>query len=270
MKNILSLAALGVGLTLSAFTANAQELCGAPAANAPDITNSVKWYRDSAEQKALYRQTYAIASAYVKNWAQQNQAQGKPWGVILDIDETTLSNSWYAHDCQRWTSTDPDFSRFVVNAKRSAALPGAAKFTHLVHELGGQVTLISNRDGTYVDANGSVVNNTIANLKSSNIYFDQILFANQRDSKDWSDKNPRFQAVATGNYDLKKMVLASDKLPPYQVVAFVGDNIQDFPHLTQANMVKQNADGSKFDEFGAGYFILPNPMGGSWQHNKDA
>jgi predicted secreted acid phosphatase len=69
-----------------------------------------------------------------------------------------------------------------------------------------------------------------------------------------SDKNPRFQAVAAGR--------SSASASPLEIVAFVGDNILDFPSLSQS--VRTQGPGA-FDRFGAGYFVLPNPMYGSWQ-----
>jgi predicted secreted acid phosphatase len=45
------------------------------------------------------------------------------------------------------------------------------------------------------------------------------------------------------------------------VVAFVGDNIQDFPGQSQA--IRERAEEA-FAEFGARFFVLPNPMYGSW------
>ena len=69
-----------------------------------------------------------------------------------------------------------------------------------------------------------------------------------------SDKNPRFDAVQSG--------LLPSTLPPLAVVAFVGDNIQDFPKLSQAI---KGAATTAFTEFGSRFFVIPNPMYGSWQ-----
>ena len=71
-----------------------------------------------------------------------------------------------------------------------------------------------------------------------------------------SDKNPRFEAVARGT--------TGTGLPPLEVVAFVGDNIQDFPEGSQA--VRGRGDEA-FAAFGARFFLLPNPMYGSWEKN---
>jgi len=68
-----------------------------------------------------------------------------------------------------------------------------------------------------------------------------------------SDKNPRFEAAAGGT--------TPAGLPPLENVAFLGDNIQDFPGLSQA--IRQQGDEA-FAEFGARFFVLPNPMYGSW------
>ena len=69
-----------------------------------------------------------------------------------------------------------------------------------------------------------------------------------------SDKNPRFAAVAAGTTKAGG--------PRLDTVIFVGDNILDFPNLSQAAAKK---DDSALAFFGIRYFMLPNPMYGSWQ-----
>jgi predicted secreted acid phosphatase len=150
---------------------------------------------------------------------------------------------------------------------KSTALPGVAKFTQLVHDLGGYVSLVSNRDGSFKDETGSVLDTTIQNLKHEKIYFDQVVLANRRDSKTPSNKNPRFNAINTGNYDAKQMVW-SNKLPTHKVIAYFGDNIQDFPKFKQNEANSLDENSSEFGMFGKGYFILPNPMYGSWEANQ--
>lgn len=100
---------------------------------------------------------------------------------------------------------------------------------------------------------------TIENLKKQNIFFDQVVLANHTQSKEPKNKNPRFYAVKSGTYDAENMVW-SNILKPHQIIAYFGDNIKDFPNLTQ------NAENKIFDNFSHGYFIMPNPMYGSWQN----
>lgn len=239
---------------------------------AKDLTNQglevgVKWYRTAAEKNALYNQAYNDGTRYVKNWVSNNHPAKNSWGVILDIDETTLDNSWYFALCQTTLNNNgSDFDHYISNQKKSTALPGVVKFTHLVHDLGGYVTMLSNRDGAFQDSSGITLNSTISNLKSENVYFDNVVLANYKYAKDPLDKNPRFSAVVSGKYDLKEMVI-SNKLPAHKVIAYFGDNIQDFPGLKQSKIAKLDKNSSIYDKFGNGYFILPNPMYGSWDTN---
>ena len=66
-----------------------------------------------------------------------------------------------------------------------------------------------------------------------------------------SDKNPRYRAVEAGT--------TPAGLPPLRVVAWIGDNIRDFPALDQ------DAGAAALAPFGERYFMLPNPMYGSWE-----
>ena len=50
-------------------------------------------------------------------------------------------------------------------------------------------------------------------------------------------------------------------IPALTIVEWLGDNIQDFPRLTQA----ARSDSTALAEFGRRYFVLPNPMYGSWE-----
>ena len=66
------------------------------------------------------------------------------------------------------------------------------------------------------------------------------------------DKNPRVEAVQNGT--------AVAGLPALQVLAWVGDDIKDFPGRSQKN-------SEPLAEFSDRFFILPNPMYGSWESN---
>lgn len=267
MKNLLVTLALSF-LSYPAFANNQYVIVCAPMAKKnPEIVQAVKWYRDSAEKKASYRQVYNIGSAYIKQWVQAHHSKAKTWGVVLDIDETTLDNSWYFYQCGSLTPNPADFSHFVTIPQKSQALPGVVAFTQLVHQLGGYVSLISNRDGSYVDQSGiTALEATIQNLKQQQVSFDQVILANNKKSQHPSDKNPRFNAVTHGCYDADEMVW-SNKLSPHQVIAYFGDNIQDFPRFKQATAYALPNDTQQYANFGHSYFILPNPLYGSWQAN---
>lgn len=221
----------------------------------PNI-DGVKWYHDSAEKKAITLEVYNLAKVKIAKKIKADRLEPGKWGVILDIDETTLDNSWLEYDHYKdyeYNSKSYDKS---LKEKKSIAVPGAKMLTDYVHKKGGFVSLVTNRTGN----DEKLIKATKENLYEQGIYFDQILFSD-KSQKNYSNKNPRFKAVKSGKYPDNLIYTA--KLPAHKVVAYFGDNIQDFPNLTQENM--KIANDSQFSAFGNKYFILPNSMYGSWQ-----
>lgn len=266
-KMQMSLALLLIVGALSSCTMRHANKACANIAPTTTIAQATKWYRTAAEKTASYRQGYALGTRYVESWVKMHHPKKHSWGVILDIDETVLDNSWYFELCSATLSLEGDFSRRISLAKKSHALPGAKAFINFVHKLGGYVSLVSNRDGSCCDGEGSVLEATKENLIAQGIYFDQVVLANHTDAPNAKDKNPRFQAVISGNYDPKLMAI-SNPLPPHHVIAFFGDNIQDFPELTQKSMRELKDDDAKFERFSDGFFVFPNPIYGSWNAAK--
>ncbi len=238
-----------------------------PVTNTQTLPDSIRWYNQSAEKKAIYKEVYLMADNYIQYWFNKNHPKEHTWGIILDIDETTLDNSWFSVQCQNAVTPENNFEHYVSIPAKSTALPGVVHLTNLVHDLGGYVSFISNRNGSYSDSTGNTLDSTEKDLKNQGVYFDQIILSNYKLDKNPTNKNPRFQAVITDHYD-KNLMVWSNTLPAHSVIAYFGDNIQDFPKLEQAQMHSLNWDDSKYNSFGRGYFIFPNPMYGSWQGIK--
>ena len=198
----------------------------------------LRWYQRAAERRGLSLQSYAAATAKVT----ARVAAGVPtsWGVIMDIDETTLNNSAYQHArADLGTGYSPGSWTNWVNKKAATPIDGALAFTKKVKSLGGKVVFVTNRLAATECAQ------TEANLAASGFVYDAIHCKQMT-----SDKNPRF--------DLVKMNM--------EVVAFVGDNILDFPLLTQD--VRKQPE-TAFADFGDKFFLIPNPMYGSFEKNLD-
>lgn len=205
----------------------------------------IRWYQRAAERRALTAQAYTVATAKVA--AKVTAGAPANWGVVLDIDETTLNNSAYqraradlglGYSPASWTAW--------VNAKAATPIDGALAFTKKVKQLGGRVVFVSNRTAAECVA-------TEANLAAKGFSYDAILCRTGP-----SDKNPRFAAVKAGT--------AKPGMPALEVLAFVGDNIQDFPALTQELRTQPE---TALSGFGDNLFLLPNPMYGSWEKNTD-
>lgn len=218
------------------------------------------WYRNSAEKKAQYHQVFNIALETLALNINQKKLKPKEWGIIMDIDETVLDNSEYEKEiilsCKNY---DPESYYTFIEKKRSTATPGADDFTCHVQKLGGQVVLVTNRNGHYDD---NIQNATVENLISAGICFDNVVFANGDKDK---NKNQRFKAVEKGKYD---GITAIHSIQGFKVLAYFGDNIQDFPNITQKEAIKQDKNAHYWEKFGKEYFSLPNPIYGSWEHNE--
>lgn len=244
MKAVSSIAA-GLAFALTACTHPVASTAPVPAPASRQLPNDVRWFRFSAEYRALARQAFHVAEDRLPELS-RGLARNE-WAVILDADETVLDNSEYqqrralldsAYTAASWTAW--------VNERAAGAGPGAPEFTRHVRAAGGRVVIVTNRTLAECDA-------TRANLRSVGIETDAVLCQPPGES----DKNPRFERVAKGT--------AVPGMPPLHVVAWLGDNILDFPGMIQA----VRNDPRALAEFGVRYFILPNPMYGSWQQLRE-
>lgn len=238
--------ALALGFTLLFVTACAPAVTVAPPSAATAAAAqplAIHWYRTAAEQAAIYVQTYRMATARMEDLA-RGRAPGS-WAVVLDADETVLDNSTYQKErAELGLGFSDETWNEWVGRMEATALPGAAAFIARVRQFGGRVVIVTNRDDP-------VCQPTRENLTRVGITVDAVLCR----VGGVSDKNPRFRAVAEGQVP---------GLAPAEVLIWVGDNIQDFPALTQA---ARSQGETAFRLFGDRYFILPNPMYGSWERN---
>ncbi len=216
-------------------------LAAAAAAAEPD---SIRWVRDAAEYRAAVLQAYRAVAAHVEHEA-ATRAAGS-WAVVLDADETILSNVTYqAERARLGLGYSSESWAAWVRRREATPLPGAAAFLARVRALGGRIAIVTNRLGSECD-------DTVAVFARERLVYDAMLC---RPNGSPSDKNPRFEAVRTGR--------TAAGTTPLDVVAYVGDNIQDFPELSQRTVNEAGEAG--LSAFGTRFFVLPNPMYGSWQ-----
>ncbi len=215
----------------------------APAAAA--LPNDLHWTRSSAEHRAVFLQTYTLATRRLEELA-GGLAPGT-WAAALDGDETVIDNSLFEKEqlATGVTKFDAQEWQAWVERKEAVALPGTVAFLKRVHELGGKIAIVTNRTQEECPP-------TEENFRRHGIPYDVILCRPAENG----EKEPRWQAIEQGT--------AAPGLPPLEIVLWVGDNIQDFPDLDQSLRLKPD---DAFKEFGTRYFVLPNPMYGSWERN---
>ena len=203
----------------------------------------VKYMRDSAEYATAARQAYRMATTSVLAAAPKH-ARGS-WGVVLDVDETTLDNSVYqldrgAYDLQ-YDSTS--WAAWVQRAE-AGDVPGVKDFLDAVRKAGGRIAFITDRAS-------DLTANTRQNLMRNGLMADGDLLCLKSGKDDV--KAVRRKSVATGEGPCSWPGMKID------VLAFMGDQMGDFPQAGEA------FPGAGSDaEFGRTFFILPDPMYGAW------
>ncbi|MBX7185754.1 MAG: haloacid dehalogenase-like hydrolase [Vicinamibacteria bacterium] len=224
-----------------------------PAAEAPrpprpagaGLGDGVKWLRTAAEYRAITISTYRAAADAVSA-AAKGRARDS-WAVVLDADETVLDNSVFQRDLAKGVAPfSEELWAAFVRQRSAIPVPGAKAFLDRVKELGGRIAIVTNRFEPLCE-------DTRENFRAHGLPFDVIL-CRATTGANTGDKNPRFEAAASG--------AAFGDNKAREVLAFVGDNILDFPALKQS--LRDEPD-SAYDAFGRRYFVLPNPMYGSWQ-----
>ena len=216
--------------------------CGADAcaSTAPVVPLGLelRWVERAAEYRAAASQAYRVASDRYERLA-DDEILDADSAVVLDLDETVLSNVAYQAERAALGAgySGPSWTAWTQR-KAATLVPGAGAFLNTIKQRAGTVVFVTNRKaGVECDA-------TKANLAALAVSYAAIYCRT-----DASDKNPRFQAIESGT---------AAGLPRKDIVMYVGDNIQDFPGLSQ------DADDADLLEFGAEHILVPNPMYGSW------
>ncbi|MEZ4366816.1 MAG: HAD family acid phosphatase [Kofleriaceae bacterium] len=202
----------------------------------------LRWVDGAAEYRALAAQAYRGATARLEALATAG-ALPAAFAVVLDVDETSLSNVRYQAERAVLGVGYSSASWLAWTQRRAAtAIPGVAGFLAAVKAHGGTVAFVTNRKA------GAECTATRANLLAEGLPVDGLYCRGGT-----SDKNPRFQAIEAGT---------AAGLPALPIVMYIGDNIADFPGLSQ-DLAGEPEDA--YAEFGADLFVIPNPMYGSWE-----
>jgi 5'-nucleotidase (lipoprotein e(P4) family) len=203
----------------------------------------IKYVRDSEEYAALTRQVYRVAALSVGRYA--SGAHDETWAVVLDVDETALDNSTYQLERAAYgLAFDEPSWRAWVNRREASAIPGVMDFIDIVRRAGGHVGWITNRDAALAEA-------TRANLKFVGLWTDDDRLCTRKTPQ--HTKAIRRRELVTGKGD------CAWAGAPRRVVAFVGDQLGDFPGASE-----QIPETGTDEAFGRTCFLLPNPMYGLW------
>ena len=252
------------------------------------------WVQTSAEYKGLCYQAYQTATLQFERWEPilQKRADGKaylpgsnkPVAIILDLDETVIDNSGFqAFAIRNNTTYSPElwaaWCEFQgVSEKASRTVPGAVEFLKKVQKMGVTPIYISNRTKGMEPSTIKVLKR--AGLDMSGIekrvrlrYVDKLEAKRHAEallvSEGISADSP--EGIATIEGEGEKEARRREIRQNYDVLAYFGDVYGDFePFVKMAKSNKRHfeqrqasAEANKA-KWGSVWFILPNPMYGSW------
>ena len=204
-------------------------------------TMGTLWYQNAAEVDALYQQGYNVATNKLKELLKQ--PTDKPYSIVLDIDETVLSNiPFQVKMIKDGTAFNPKLWDEWVQKAEAKPVAGAKEFLQFADKNKVQIYYISDRTDAQVDA-------TIKNLEAQGLPVqgrDHLMFKKEGDK---SKEGRRQEVIKHTN-----------------LVMLFGDNLVDFAEFS----TKSEADRDKMfeqlkAEFGDNFIIFPNPMYGSWE-----
>lgn len=240
-----------------------------PPTHDPQRDLGLLWVKHSAEYRAITKQAYATATAalprYIddSSWSVipgQTDAGNLPVAVILDIDETSVSNVDFQMNFERpfanwklekWTSETA-----------ATPIPGAAEFVAAARAAGVTMFFVTNRPCETiagVDDPCPQKQSTIDDLAEVGIVADanHVMLSEEQG---WNrEKSVRREFIAE----------------THRVIMLIGDDLQDFvPCVRDKVYAPCTTTATANDRFamvaehahlwGNGWYILPNPMHGSW------
>ncbi|WP_051310713.1 5'-nucleotidase, lipoprotein e(P4) family [Zooshikella ganghwensis] len=204
---------------------------------------STLWMDRAGEYRALCHQAFNMAKLQVDRRLSYHRTLEKPLAVIVDIDETVLSNVPYFSQLIDKGEVFPSGWKVWMQMSTAQAIPGALEFLKYARFRGVEVFYISNR------SMNEGLTATINNLVKMD-----FPFADQRHlllkSKS-GNKQPRRDRVEQ----------------THEVILLIGDNLNDFSLIFSDKPVVQrnNAVDMMSSEFGKRFIILPNPIYGDWE-----
>jgi len=247
-----------LSLTFGCTTAPLTSPQNQPTTRADNRLDAILWQTTSAEYRVLARTIYANAQASLElaikdpHWTalptQNEDYQQLPPAIIMDIDETVIDTGAFqrqlAHDNARFSSGP---WRAWQERNQPNAIPGAVEFIAAAQARGVTVFFITNRDhATEETARRNLAAIGIDLPKD----IDTVLCRGER--PDWgNDKESRRQFIAEH----------------YRVLMLFGDDLADFVSAYRTTPQERIGTALRHDEWGTKWFMLPNPMYGSWENS---
>jgi len=217
--------------------------------NDPDIDNNLMmamaWKQTSAEFRALYHQGFNVARMRVEIALAQKQDDTLPLAIISDVDETLLlANDYWGYLITQGQDffDDASWDRWIEE-NRAVASPGALEFLNFCVSNSVEIFYVTNRDQGEATVQLAIENLIAAGFPSADEAHLRVL-------RESSNKELVQQEIREG----------------YEVIALLGDNLNDFARRYYSTDVDQRMSlmEEDRDSYGREYILFPNPTDGHW------
>ncbi len=234
----------------------------------PSTHPGIEWVRTAAEFDAASLQAYGMAGRALEekiadtSWSalpEQTDAAHLPPAIIYDVDETVVSNV----DFQ--LSFVPPFSDEKLNDwnanNKATAIPGVTEFSRKARDLGVTLFFVTNRPCIPSDTDPCPQKPvTVGDINEAGIPVDPEYVMLSYEQPGWNKEKKN-----------RRDVIAEE----YRVIMLMGDDLGDFIPCSRRRAVTPCGEGATMDSrkrateehgdyWGNGWYILPNPMHGSW------
>jgi acid phosphatase len=240
-----------------------------PPAYDPKRDLGLLWVKHSAEYTAITKQVYGAATAALPEFIEdtswsvipgQADAADLPVAVILDVDETVVSNVDFQLTFER------PFANWKLDKWASETeatpIPGVTEFVRASRAAGVTVFFVTNRPCEVIDG----VDDACPQKQTTIDGIAEIGITTDSDHVLLSEEQ---------GWNREKSVRRDYVAQTHRVIMLIGDDLGDFvpcvrrkpyaPCTTTATADDRQAMvADHADLWGNGWYILPNPMHGSW------
>lgn len=227
--------------------------------NQHPTTNASLWMQNAAEYQSVALLIYQVATSNLglaiedSYWtAYPNQQgrdfQGKPPAIILDVDETVLNNAPFQARMIKQNSSFnlEEWNKWVMEAK-AEPVPGSLEFAKRADEEEIAVFYVTNREAKVEAGTRKNLRNLGYPLTEGE---DRILSKKEREN--WTSAKTERRAFVAENY---------------RILMIFGDDLNDFISAKDISQQKRkNLVEQHQDKWGRQWYILPNPVYGSWEN----
>ncbi len=210
-----------------------------------NLIYAVAWKQAAAEHRALFYQGFSLARMRVKLALARRESGARPLAIVSDVDETLLlANGYWGYLINQGEDffDDDSWDRWVVE-NRFTASPGSLEFLRFCSANQVEVFYVTNRD-----QGEETFELALGNLQA-------VGFPNV-------DEEHLTVLRASSNKEIVQQRIAEE----YEIVAFLGDNLNDFSRKYYSTDVDARLELMEADRdlYGRNYILFPNPTDGHW------